>query len=488
MWYTHKQIYFCKPFHLFSINYIALPFQVKTNLSDRVQLSFNDNTKELKQQRVKRKPKKGKWNPQHNSVTKIQGKYRLLKGTTSKSPSQVSKAKQLVTVTSPSSLGLAESKMRKSYQREVTQNDSVHKTRLHISKRILQPSVCREPDRICEAGEQLRVLTETQQKCDSDNSNNYCSSEREKAHQSTQLPVTTKDKLIHSNIVTTLIPIQEESSLPSVTHQINESSVNSTWFLDKDIGLSFLKEGQCIMKQDSNVPSYLQVDSLGDNPQTTEKMALVCTNRKEGINPVNEQNREQYKHSENSVYHDNLDSHTEEILAHELSLKDSLSMTESISLKENSLESKNVTTQMLQETSHFSDSVFTVLSEVFHFIADQIPLPSNTTADKNTSEAVGICNEQTVQDSMEMSSTCSFSQGINRTDVSESLDTYTSTLLRNFTPHMHEDLMMGPTATGSTGKCCFERTENGSRMGNNIILDLQMLDKVPFQVMLYIQR
>ncbi|XP_066468641.1 ankyrin repeat domain-containing protein 31 [Tiliqua scincoides] len=133
--------------------------------------------------------------------------------------------------------------------------------------------------------------------------------------------------------------------------------------------------------------SQPKVDSLGDNLRTAKKTELVCTVREEGINPVNEQNREQYVYSENPRYQVNLDCDTE--------------------------------TKM------------------------QIKIPPKPLE--------SVMNKQ-----------------------------FNSTLLRNFTPHMHEDLMMGPRASGNNGKYCFERTENG-RLENKTILDLPVLDKVPFQ-------
>ncbi|KAJ6669853.1 hypothetical protein lerEdw1_000402 [Lerista edwardsae] len=434
--------------------------KVKTNSRDKVRISFSDNTKILRQHSIKQNKEKSK--PKSNSIIKIQRNCRLLKETISKSQCPVSKAKQSVTGIPPSSLDTLGSKMRKREQRKVTQNDSID-TRLYFSKRVLQPSVSHHKlNRICETGEQPSGLTKTWQESESINSNNCYSSEGEKAHQSTQLSETTEGQLSNSHIATSLIPIQG-SVLPSVTHHVNEPSVDSTNFLNKDSGLPLLEEGQYIMNQHSNAPSYLQVDSLGDNLQTAQNIMLIGTVGEEGINPTKEQNGEHYIHSENPIYQFNLGCHTEVILEHDLGLEE-----------ENMLESKGTTTQLLQGTAHFNDSDCTVLSEHYNFIADQ-------NADKNTSKAVGICNEQIVQVDMEMSSTCAFSQGINSTDFSESLDTYSSTQLRIFTPPMHEDLVMGPRALGITGKCCLERTENGSSLENNTILDLQVFNKVPFQ-------
>lgn len=461
MWCTQTDILwqFQFTFQLCPINYITLTFQVKTNLKDKFRISFTDNSKLLRQHNVKQN--KGKRNLKNNSITKIQRNCRLLKETTSKSPCLVSKAKQSVTGTPLSSLDTPQSKMRKSEQRKVTQNDSIA-TRLYFSKRVLQRSVSHhELNRICEAGEQPSGLTKTQQESDSSNSNNYYSSEEEKAHQSMQLSETAEGQLSNSHIATSLISIQD-SILPYVTQLVNEPSVDSTNFLNRDSSLPLLEEGQYIMNQHSNAPSYLQVDSLGDNVQTARNITLIYTVG-EGINPAKEQTEEQYIHSENPIYQGNLGCHTEVILVHDLGLEE-----------ENTLESKDTTNQLLQGTAHFNDSDCTVLSEHYNFIANQ-------NADKNTSKAVGICNEQIVQVGMEISSTCAFSQGINRTDVSESLDTYSSTQLRIFTPHMHEDLVMGPRALEITGKGCLERTENGSRLENNTILDLQVFNKVPFQ-------
>lgn len=74
---------------------------------------------------------------------------------------------------------------------------------------------------------------------------------------------------------------------------------------------------------------------------------------------------------------------------------------------------------LVQGIAHVGDSDCTIFLERYTLNAAQNP-------DKNTSKAVGICHEQTAQISMEISSTSTFSQDINRGEISESPDIHSS--------------------------------------------------------------
>nr|XP_034956070.1 uncharacterized protein LOC118076942 [Zootoca vivipara] len=393
----------------------------------------------------------------------------LVNATTFEGTCLVSKAKQSVRGRPPS-LGVSGDKRRINGQKKDIQNSPATDLTL-VSKRTVGSSEHHQYNlnRSCEAGEDCNMAmgSEIQRESDSNNSIDDCPSERKEALKNTELAGATKDQATNSHTVTSLNPVEEEAALPSETEVVNESNLDSTHFLCKDIGLPLQEESQYAMKHNKGSNS-LKIVTLEDNLHTAEKK-LVWTVREGSITPASEKNRslDQYTHSENSVDQINLDNHS---LGHELGVKEPLSIAESVCVKENPFDSKIPTVSMLEEIALLSDSDCTVLSEEYNLNADQNPR-------ENTSRAAGICNEQAVHVCMELSST--ISQSINRVGVSESPGTCSFSEQRFLTPPVHEGIVMG-RAEGNVGKCCFERTGNG-RTENNTVLPLQMLDKEPFQ-------
>nr|XP_028604477.1 putative ankyrin repeat domain-containing protein 31 isoform X4 [Podarcis muralis] len=441
--------------------------KAKTCSGERVHHTSKENTKVLKQQRVKSEPSKRKRTSQRNYASKMCNSCSLVNATTFEGTCLVSKAKQSVRGRPPS-LGASGDKRRINGQRKDIQNGPATDLTL-VSKRAVGSSEYRQynSNRSCEAEEDCNMAmgSEIQQESDSNNSIDDCPSERKEALKSTELAGATKDQATNSHTVTSLNPVEEESAFE--TEVVNESNLDSTHFLCKDIGLPLQEESQYAMKHNKGSNS-LKV-TLEDNLHTAEKK-LVWTEREGIVILASEKNRslDQYMHSENSVDQINLDNHS---LGHELGVKEPLSVAESVCLEENPSESKIPTISMLQEIEPLSDSDCTVLSEEYNLNAGQNP-------GENTSRADGICNEQAVHVCMELSST--ISQSINRVGVSESPGTCSFSEQRFLIPPVHEGIMMG-RAEGNVGKCCFERTGNGSRTENNTVLPLQMLDKDPFQ-------
>ncbi|XP_053154636.1 ankyrin repeat domain-containing protein 31 isoform X2 [Hemicordylus capensis] len=449
--------------------------KVKPNSDDQVQLSYIDH-KTLKQHSIKQN--KEKRNLRSNSVSTKQESYKI-RNETLKSPSLVSKSKQPVTEKPPSSLNTSRDKTKMNGQRKNMQNDSGHTTSVCFSKRIVRPSRYHRynPDGICEAAEESSMLTESDIQQENNSSNNVCLLERKEVHKSTEPSGATNGQATNSLVATPLVPVQEGSVLSSVTGLVNEPDLDSDRPLCKDTSpkdLDLLAEGQCTVKH-SNVSSCLKAHSLGDNLHTAEKMKFNCTIGEGEINPANERNisPEQYMHSENLLDQINPNCHTGIFLEHGVAVKDPFPVAEPISLEVNLLESQSTTSLLLQGSADFGDSDCTVLSEQYALNADKSP-------GKNAPTALGIHNEQTLQVSMEMYSTSAFSHGINLADVTESPDTYNSNELRTFIPHVHGSLMMGSRAEENIGRCP-ERMGNGSVLGNNTILDIQMCDQELFQ-------
>ncbi|XP_053264716.1 ankyrin repeat domain-containing protein 31 isoform X8 [Podarcis raffonei] len=444
--------------------------KAKTCSGERVHHTSKENTKVLKQQRVKSEPSKRKRTSQRNYASKMCNSCSLVNATTFEGTCLVSKAKQSVRGRPPS-LGASGDKRRINGQRKDIQNGPATDPTL-VSKRDVGSSEYHQYNlnRSCEAEEDCNIAmgSEIQRESDSNNSIDDCPSERKEALKSTELAGATKDQATNSHTVTSLNPVEEESALASETEVVNEPNLDSTHFLCKDISLPLQEESQYAMKHNKESNS-LKVVTLEDNLHTAEKK-LVWTVRESIIILASEKNRslDQYMHSENSVDQINLDNHS---LGHELGVKEPLSIAESTCLEENPFESKIPTISMLQEIELLSDSDCTVLSEECSLNVGQNP-------GENTSRADGICNEQAVHVCMELSST--ISQSINRAGVSESPGTCSVSEQRFLTPPVHEGIMMG-RAEGNAGKCCFERTGNGSRTENNTVLPLQMLDKDPFQ-------
>ncbi|XP_028604474.2 ankyrin repeat domain-containing protein 31 isoform X3 [Podarcis muralis] len=444
--------------------------KAKTCSGERVHHTSKENTKVLKPQRVKSEPSKRKRTSQRNYASKMCNSCSLVNATTFEGTCLVSKAKQSVRGRPPS-LGASGDKRRINGQRKDIQNGPATDLTL-VSKRAVGSSEYRQynSNRSCEAEEDCNMAmgSEIQQESDSNNSIDDCPSERKEALKSTELAGATKDQGTNSRTVTSLNPVEEESALASETEVVNEPSLDSTHFLCRDMGLPLQEDSQYAMK-DNKGSNSLKAVTLEDNLHTAEK-TLVWTVRESIIILASEKNRslDQYMHSENSVDQINLDNHS---LGHELGVKEPLSVAESVCLEENPSESKIPTISMLQEIELLSDSDCTVLSEEYNLNAGQNP-------GENTSRADGICNEQSVHVCMELSST--ISQSINRVGVSENPGTCSFSEQRFLTPPVHEGIMIG-RAEGNVGKCCFERTGNGSRTENNTVLPLQILDKDPFQ-------
>ncbi|CAI5787396.1 QUALITY PROTEIN: ankyrin repeat domain-containing 31 [Podarcis lilfordi] len=442
----------------------------KTCSDERVRHTSKENIKVLKQQRVKSEPSKRKRTSQRNYASKMCNSCSLVNATTSEGTCLVSKAKQSVRGRPPS-LGASGDKRRINGQRKDIQNGPATDLTL-VSERTVGSSEYHQynSNRSCEAEEDCNMAmgSEMQRESDSNNSIDDCPSERKEALKSTELAGATKDQATNSHTVTSLNPVEEESALASETEVVNEPNLDSTHFLCKDISLPLQEDSQYAMKHNKGSNS-LKVVTLEDNLHTAEEK-LVWTVSEGIFILASEKNRslDQYMHSENSVDQINLDNHS---LGHELGVKEPLSIAESVCLEENPFESKISTISMLQEIALLSDSDCTVLSEEYNLNAGQNP-------GENTSRADGICNEQAVHVCMELSST--ISQSINRVGVSESPGTCSFSEQRFLTPPVHEGIMMG-RAEGNVGKCCFERTGNGSRTENNTVLPSQMLDKDPFQ-------
>ncbi|XP_061476753.1 ankyrin repeat domain-containing protein 31 isoform X11 [Rhineura floridana] len=444
--------------------------KVKRSSGESIQHSTVEKTKILKQHSVKLEQNKKKGTPQSNFASRLHNRCSPLNATTFEGTCLASKAKQSVREGPPSFWGTSSDKRRINGQRKGI-HDGLSNS-LSFPEGIVGSSGYNQynSNRTCDTGEEcsMAVGSEIQQESDFNNSDNDCLSERKEPLKSSELAGTTKDQVTNSCVVTSL-NLVDKSTLPSETEIVNEPNIDFTHLLCKDIRLPLQEERQCAMKPSSGSPCF-KVGTLGDNLHTNEMM-LVWTVR-EAINPAYNKNRPpvQYLHSESSVDQVNLDCHRNVVLEHELSVKEPV--TEPIYLEENPLEAKSTTTTLMQEIAHLSDSDYTVLSGEYTLNADQ-------NSDTNTFRAAGICHEQTVHVSIEISST--FSQGINRVDVSESPDTYSVSEQRFLTPPVHEGIMMGPRTEGNVGRCCLERTENGGRMDNNTFLPLQMLDKNPFQ-------
>nr|XP_020659680.1 putative ankyrin repeat domain-containing protein 31 [Pogona vitticeps] len=393
--------------------------KVKARSSERVQHSFIDNTRILKQYSVKLEKKKRKRSSKNNSASQTQNSCRILNETTLKDTCPILKAKQSVRKRATS---------------------SVH----HQDTSDTIDGAAKEPS--------MLIGSEIQQESDLDKRNNDGSSETKEVYQSSEPAGTLKSQVTNPCIVTSLNPIQEESASPSLTNLVNESNLQ--------------KEEQCAMKHSDESP-YDKVDILDDNLHSAEKI-YVWSVREEGINLSNEKNRSQYVHSENSMDKINLYCQRDIVIERELRIpKESLpAAREPICLEPGS-------TTMLpeQETALLSDSDCTVISELCNLNADQ-----NT--DKNTSKAVETCNEQIVQVNMEIFSPSAFSQHINRTGVSEYPDTYSDSEL---TPSVNaKSILLGPKPEENM-TCHLETSRNGSEVERNTFVTSQMLDKEAFQ-------
>lgn len=421
-----------------------MPLQRKRSSSGKVQSSFHDSTKVLKQHNTKVAQNKGK----RNSVSKVQKNCKILNETPLISAYLVpTKTKQ--SKSPPSSLGISGNRAKINDPSEGTLNDSGDSTDLSFSNRMVRSPVY-NPDRICEAAEVSCMLLKSEilKRNDSSISNSNCLSERKDIHPRNESSEITDAQITSSNSVTSLVPTLEDSALLSVTNPGNDSNTD---LLCNDLS-STLMEEQCAMKH-CNDPA------LRDNVNTADKK---------------NKSPKQSMYSEKSEEQINLDCDRGIILEQEHHIEDSLSLSESIYIENNLLNSKNTTMLSMQGTPQLTDSDCTIVSEQYNLNRDESP-------DKNIIKKVGICSEQTPQVSVETSLSYVFSQGVNRIGVSESLDNYSSTELRIVTPRMDEGIIMGLTAEENAEKYCLVRTETDSKLENNTCPALQVLDEGLFQ-------